>query len=61
MLDNLCKVLDGNLDSSLSISNSKAWFGLHHPEVYLCCFMEVQFVISFISFVVVVKRSYSFF
>ncbi|XP_021905643.1 uncharacterized protein At3g06530 [Carica papaya] len=37
MLDNLCKVLDGNLDSSLSISNSKAWFGLHHPEASVRC------------------------
>lgn len=29
----LCKMLDGNLDSSLDISDSKVWFGLYHPKV----------------------------
>ncbi|RDX79717.1 hypothetical protein CR513_39830, partial [Mucuna pruriens] len=28
----LCKMLDGNLDSSLDISDSKVWFGLYHPK-----------------------------
>lgn len=29
----LCKMLDGNLDSSSDISKSKVWFGLYHPKV----------------------------
>ncbi|KAF7836313.1 uncharacterized protein G2W53_011172 [Senna tora] len=28
----LCKMLDGNLDSSLNISDSKIWLALHHPQ-----------------------------
>ncbi|AET00469.2 uncharacterized protein At3g06530 isoform X2 [Medicago truncatula] len=28
----LCKMLDGNLDSSSDISKSKVWFGLYHPK-----------------------------
>ncbi|KAE9614797.1 hypothetical protein Lal_00036146 [Lupinus albus] len=28
----LCKMLDGNLDSSHDISDSKIWFALHHPK-----------------------------
>ncbi|XP_027329398.1 uncharacterized protein At3g06530 isoform X2 [Abrus precatorius] len=28
----LCKMLDGNSDSSLEISDSKVWFGLYHPK-----------------------------
>ncbi|XP_027939226.1 uncharacterized protein At3g06530 [Vigna unguiculata] len=28
----LCKLLDGNLDSALDISDSKVWFGLYHPK-----------------------------
>ncbi|KAL2316770.1 hypothetical protein Fmac_030646 [Flemingia macrophylla] len=28
----LCKMLDGNLDSSLDISDCKVWFGLYHPK-----------------------------
>lgn len=28
----LCKMLDGNLDSSLGISDSKVWFGLYHSK-----------------------------
>ncbi|OMO94828.1 U3 small nucleolar RNA-associated protein 10, partial [Corchorus capsularis] len=28
----LCKVLDGNLDDSMSVSDSKIWFASHHPE-----------------------------
>jgi U3 small nucleolar RNA-associated protein 10 len=29
----LCKMLDGNLDSSSDISESKLWFALYHPKV----------------------------
>lgn len=29
----LCKMLDGNLNSSVDISDSKFWFALHHPKV----------------------------
>ncbi|XP_028799979.1 uncharacterized protein At3g06530 isoform X2 [Neltuma alba] len=28
----LCKILDGNLDSSLNMSDSKIWLALHHPK-----------------------------
>ncbi|KAJ1389579.1 U3 small nucleolar RNA-associated protein 10 [Sesbania bispinosa] len=28
----LCKMLDGNLDSSFDISDSKVWFALYHPK-----------------------------
>nr|KYP73393.1 Uncharacterized protein At3g06530 family [Cajanus cajan] len=28
----LCKMLDGNLDSSLGTSDSKVWLGLYHPK-----------------------------
>lgn len=29
----LCKMLDGNLDSSFDISESRVWFALYHPKV----------------------------
>ena len=31
--DKLCRILDGNLDMSLEISDSKIWFSLEHPKV----------------------------
>jgi U3 small nucleolar RNA-associated protein 10 len=30
----ICKMLDGNLDMSASISDSKIWLALHHPKVF---------------------------
>ncbi|XP_048446393.1 LOW QUALITY PROTEIN: uncharacterized protein At3g06530-like [Pyrus x bretschneideri] len=30
--ETLGKILDGNLDTSLTFSESKIWFGLHHPK-----------------------------
>lgn len=30
--DKLCRILDGNLDMSLEISDSKIWFSLEHPK-----------------------------
>ncbi|XP_047327149.1 uncharacterized protein At3g06530 [Impatiens glandulifera] len=30
--DTLCKILDGGLDSSVEISDSKVWFALEHPK-----------------------------
>ncbi|XP_065871790.1 uncharacterized protein At3g06530 [Euphorbia lathyris] len=31
-LETLCKMLDGNLDLSMSTSDSKIWLALHHPR-----------------------------
>lgn len=31
--DKLCRMLDGNLDLSVEISDSKIWFALEHPKV----------------------------
>lgn len=35
----LCKMLDGNLDSSFDISDSKVWFALNHPKVIPIVFL----------------------
>ncbi|KAG5109390.1 hypothetical protein JHK82_038613 [Glycine max] len=33
----LCKMLDGNMDSSLNISDSNIWLGLYHPKADVRC------------------------
>ncbi|KAI9081384.1 hypothetical protein K1719_036647 [Acacia pycnantha] len=35
----LCKMLDGNVDSSLNMSDSKIWLALHHPKADVRCAM----------------------
>lgn len=34
----LCKMLDGNIDVSEAIPDSKIWFALHHPKVNYMAF-----------------------
>lgn len=43
----LSKVLDGNIDVSEAIPDSKIWFALHHPKVNSMAFCK-NYVIFFL-------------
>lgn len=42
----LCEMLDGNLPSSLPMSDSKIWFALEHPKVSLFALLRTGIVYS---------------